>query len=207
MVSNQSDLFLREHAFVHSEVVAKAETFNIDYLLKEMTELQLRTCPQGLNSLSWLFWHLARVEDGCVSCIVMGRPQLFDEEDWGAKMGVSRRDAGTGMSKDDVAEFSKKVDLATLWAYRNAVGRRTRAMVGELWPDLWTAPIEAANVRQAAAVGVISADAAVEMEDFLTSRSRESGLFWWGLNHTLMHLGQVTMVQSIVKQRIKPNAS
>ena len=60
------DLFLREHAFVHTESVARSEAFNIDYLLKGVTDGQFRCCPDGMNSLAWLFWHAARVEDGLV---------------------------------------------------------------------------------------------------------------------------------------------
>ena len=42
------DLFLREHAFVHTEAVARAESFNIDYLLDGMTEAELRMRPHDM---------------------------------------------------------------------------------------------------------------------------------------------------------------
>jgi len=193
------DLFLREHAFVHTEAVARSEAFNIDYLLKEMTEEQFRTCPQGLNSLAWLFWHMARVEDGLVSCIAVGRDQLFEQDDWRERLGIARADVGTGMSKPEVAELSKQIDLSELWEYRDAVGRRTRGMVKDLWPDRWTEPIGVEDIRRAAAAGVIRSEAATGMENYLPGKPRESALFWWGLNHTLMHLGQVTMIHGVVK--------
>jgi hypothetical protein len=28
-------------------------------------------------------------------------------------------------------------------------------------------------------------------------------LFWWGLNHTLMHLGQVTMIHALMKGAVR----
>ena len=68
----------------------------------------------GMNSLAWLFWHVARVEDGFVSGIVMGRSQLLDEEDWSGRLNVLRRDFGTGMSRRDVAELSDRIDLPSL---------------------------------------------------------------------------------------------
>jgi SAM-dependent methyltransferase len=92
--------------------VAQAESFNVDYLLDGMTETQLRMRPHGLNSLAWLFWHVARVEDGFVSGIVMRRNQLFDEGGWGERLNVPRRDFGTGMSKKDVADLSESIDLS-----------------------------------------------------------------------------------------------
>jgi DinB superfamily len=193
------DLFLREHAFVHTEAVARSEAFNTDYLLKDVSDEQFRSCPYGLNSLAWLFWHMARVEDGLVSCIAFGRDQLFDRDDWRERLRIGRADVGTGMSKAEVAELSKQIDLSALWTYRDAVGRRTRVMVQDLWPDRWTAPIGVEDIRRAAAAGVIRSEAASAMENYLPGRTRESALFWWGLNHTLMHLGQVTMIHGVVQ--------
>jgi len=148
------DLFLREHAFVHTEAVAPSEAFNIDYLLRNISDEQFRSCPHGLNSLAWLFWHMARVEDGLVSCIAVGQEQLFDQDDWRDRLRTGRADMGTGMSKTEVAELSKQIDLASLWNYRDAVGRRTRVIVNDLWPDRWTAPIEVEDIRRAARAGV-----------------------------------------------------
>ena len=195
------DLFLREHAFVHTEAVARAESFNIDYLLDGMTEAQLRMRPHDMNSFAWLFWHMARVEDGFVSGIVMGRPQLLDEGKWGELLNVPGHDFGTGMSKSEVAGLSGRIDLKALWAYRDAVGRRTRSMVVDLWPDGWGTPIEADDLKQAASVGTITPDAATAMQQYLPGRSRESALFWWGLHHSLLHLGQITMLHGIVKAK------
>ena len=193
------NLFLREHAFVHTEAVARAESFNIDYLLHGMTDAQLRMRPHNINSFAWLFWHMARVEDGFVSGIVMRRPQLLDEGNWSEQLNVRGRDFGTGMSKSEVADISNHIDLTALWAYRDAVGRRTRSMVVDLWPDEWTTPIEADDLRQATSVGTFTPEAARAMEQYLPGRSREGALFWWGLNHSLMHLGQVTMLHGMVK--------
>ena len=60
-------------------------------------------------------------------------------------------------------------------------------------------PIEVEDVRRAGMAGVISSEAASTMEQYLPGRTREAALFWWGLNHTLMHLGQVTMIHAAVK--------
>jgi hypothetical protein len=179
--------------------VARAESFNVDYLLEGMTEAQLRMRPHGLNSLAWLFWHMARVEDGFVSGVVMRRNQLFDEGDWGERLNVHRRDFGTGMSKSDVADLSGRIALSALWDYRDDVGLRTRALVGDLWQEGWAALIEAKDLDRAAEAGIFTQEAAMEMQNYLPGRSRESALFWWGLNHSLMHLGQVAMIHAVVK--------
>ena len=190
---NPLNRFLRDHAFVHTRAVAEGDPFNMDYLVEGLTETQFRAQPHGLNSLAWIFWHTSRVEDGFVSCIVLGKDQLFDQDRWAERLGVPRRDVST--SKEEVAELSTSIDIGALLAYRDAVGRRTRAGLHAVWPDRWDTPIEVADVRRAITAGVCGK----EIELFLPGRPREAALNWWGLNHTLMHLGQVSMLQNIVR--------
>ena len=189
---NSLDLFLREHASVHTQAVAPADPFNMDYLLEGLTEGQIRKRPHGINSLAWIFWHISRVEDGLVSCIVLGRDQLFDQDNWANDLGVLTKDVST--AKDGVDELSNGINLDILLKYRDAVGRRTRDGVRDLWPTRWDAPIEVADVRRAIEAGVCGA----EFESFLPGKPRESALYWWGLNHTLMHLGQVSMIRNLL---------
>ena len=196
---NIIDLFLREHAFVHTEAVACAQSVNVDRLLTGLTDAQLRVRPHGLNSIAWLFWHVARVEDAFISGLAMQRPQLLDEGRWDARLNAGQRGFGTGMSKDEVAELSHRVDLQALWAYRDEVGRRTRTMVSERTDGDWTAAIQPAHIDWAADAGIFPKEVIDRLWGFLAGRSRESALFWWGLNHTLIHIGQVTMLLGTVK--------
>jgi hypothetical protein len=62
---NALDHFLREHSSVHRAAVVRA-AFNMDYLLEGLTDRQLRLRPHSLNSLAWIFWHVARTEDAFV---------------------------------------------------------------------------------------------------------------------------------------------
>ena len=146
------ELFLREHASVHSKEAAGGD-FSIDWLLADLTEAQWRTCPHGFNSIAWIFWHLARVEDGCLSIMVAGEPQLYDA-DRGARLRVDRRGDGEGMSKAEVAALSDAIDIGALQAYRNDVGRRTRAHASALWPTRWTEPIAEADVQRGIDAGI-----------------------------------------------------
>jgi DinB family protein len=193
------DVFLREHAFVHTEAVAKARSVNVDVFLKGLTDSQLRIRPHGLNSIAWLFWHVARVEDAFISGLVMQRPQLLDQGGWDARLNAGQRGFGTGMSREEVAELSDRIDLQALWAYRDEVGRRTRTMVRELSDHDWAGAIETAHIDQAAAAGIFTAEFVDRLKGFLPGRTRESALYWWGLDHTLIHIGQVMMLLGPVK--------
>lgn len=185
------DLFLREHASVHGKEAVPAD-FNVDWLVADLNEEQWRARPDGFNSIAWIWWHIARVEDGCVSLIVAGRPQLLDAER-AALLGVDRPGDGEGMSKAEVAEPSDTISIDALQAYRHDVGRRTREHARALWPDRWSEPITEADVRSAAEAGVATDD-----HSFVVGKPREMLLFWWGLHHSIHHIGQAAMIRARV---------
>ena len=188
------ELFLREHASVHTTTVAPS-SHNAEWMFAGLADEQWRALPHGFNSIAWLFWHVARVEDSCVAGVLMGVPQVFDEGDWPERLNVARRDDGEGMSKDEVAALSEAIDVAALREYRDAVGKRTREHAQALWPDRWSAPLTAADVQRVVDSGAMPADEA----GMLDGAPREQFLNWWSLHHTYHHLGQIAMVRAAVK--------
>ncbi len=103
-----------------------------DPAIEQLTEAQLRGRPHpGVNTIAWLVWHMARVEDIGVNRFATDRAQVLDDG-WLAKLAVGRRDVGTGMSDAEVDEFSARVDLAALRGYWDAVARRTPEVVASL---------------------------------------------------------------------------
>src|SRR5437667_8795221 len=103
-----------------------------DPAIKRLSEAQLRGRPHaGVNTVAWLLWHMARVEDVGVNRFVVDGPQVLDDG-WLAKLGVERRDVGTGMSDAEVDELSAHVDLDALRGYWDAVTRRTPEVVASL---------------------------------------------------------------------------
>jgi len=192
------ETFLRDHAFVHTSAVAPAFPFNIDYLFAGLSDAQLRTSPHGQNPFAWLLWHLARVEDACVGILVLGQTQLLDQDGWFARLGVGRRDLGTGMTKAEVAELSAAIRLDQLKEYRNAVGRRTRTLVSSIWPERWETPIEPGDIDRAEAAAVFDRATAEGMRQYLPGQTREAALLWWGLHHSLVHLGQLMMLRPVL---------
>jgi DinB superfamily len=64
--------FLRRYEPVHRVVT--------EGLLGELDETQIRHRPvEGVNSIAWIVWHIARAEDLGVSRFIAHRPQLYSE--------------------------------------------------------------------------------------------------------------------------------
>ena len=104
----------------------------VDGLLGKLPEAHLRARPHpGVNTVAWLLWHAARIEDVAVNRFLADRPQVLDDG-WLERLGVARRDVGTGMSDAEVDELSARIDLQALRGYWDAVSARTLALVETL---------------------------------------------------------------------------
>src|SRR5688572_6441461 len=132
-----SDFYLDSHAAVHSRAVAVPESgVTIEDLVFRGLSDDLARCRPGpeLNSIVWLTWHMARCEDVAINAVIAGEEQVLESGEWLRRLAVERTDIGTGMPGDEVGDFSQRVDIAAVRAYRAAVGTQTRKVVEALDP-------------------------------------------------------------------------
>jgi len=153
--------FLSRYGDIHGYLV--------EGLFAKLSEAQLRTRPHaGVNTISWLVWHSARIEDVAVNRFLSDRRQVLDEG-WLDRLAVPHRDVGTGMTDAQVDELSARIDLPALKGYWDAVSSRTLEVVEELRGRDLEALVPGERVRQA-----VRADSAVAPGvDWLTE-------FWAG---------------------------
>ncbi len=195
--------FLREHAAAHMPAVARSGFHLPEDMLSGLDERAMRATPHGANSVVWLLWHIARVEDACISAGLLGQPQVLDDPaaDWPRAMGVSRRDQGEGMSRDEVATLSANCSVQDVCAYRDAVGRQTRELVKGLKPESFARILTPGDVSRAIDVGVFS-----KHDNQLVGLPIENLLWWWGVQHSVYHIGQIALVRSMVGRSAGPLA-
>jgi hypothetical protein len=188
--------FLLGHGRLHAAEVAGGSPY-ADRVFAGLSDDQMRARPgKNLNSLVWLLWHMARTEDVAVNVVVAGRPQLLDE-DWRRRLNVRWRTIGTGMTHDDVAEFTARADVAAVRAYRSAVGLRTREVATALRPEAWDEIVAIADTAPANAAGAF----ALGWVDGVGYRawqghSRAAQLASSAIAHNAMHLGEAITVRS-----------
>ena len=94
---------------------------------------QLAYQPQpGANSVGWLLWHLARVQDDHVAEIA-GTEQAWTGDGWAGRLGLPYEPVATGWSQEaeEVGQFSVgSAELLT--GYYDAVHERSLAFVATL---------------------------------------------------------------------------
>ncbi len=169
-----------------------------DPALKQLGESQLRGRPHPrVNTIAWLLWHMARVEDVGVNRFVVDGPQVLDDG-WLAKLGVDRRDVGTGMSDAEVDELSARVDLDALRGYWDALTRRTPEVVASLRGSDLDALVPRERVeRVASAEGAVAPGAEWLTEFWAAGRTRAWVLAQTPLLHVYGHYFEARAVAGL----------
>ena len=156
----------------------------VDDLFKGLRDEQVRQRPGGLNSIAWLVWHLARVQDAAVSRFVGDRPQVLEEGRWNQAMRLDRRDVGSGMTSEEVDALSAAIDITALRGYHRAVAERTRLIATSLSPAAWNEVVPAERIHQVVAAEGLLIDAGRWVEEFW---ARQHSRAWYLLQVGLLH--------------------
>ena len=171
-------------------------------LLTELTDSQIRARPvDGVNTIAWIVWHMARAEDLGVSRFVGHRAQLFFEGEWGKRLNVPEADVGTGMTAAEVAELSKRIDLGCLCAYWAQVARHTRSIVETLRPEDLDFVNDSVYIRQVVEKDGVFREAGQWGEGYwaeLPDRSKGYFLGYLGLSHNWVHFSEAMVTRSLM---------
>jgi hypothetical protein len=196
---NTLESFLLDHARVHAaSLTNNAGGLSVAELAaRNLTDDQWRLRPHGLNSLAWIFWHIARFEDVAVNVMVSGRRQVFHEGGWADRLGIHRADAGTEMTFTEVEDLSQTVDVPAIRDYRNAVGSRTRQIAASLRPDDLDGIPPAERLERIRSEGVFIPKAEWVLKIW---EGKPAGWFlaWLAAGHSYMHLGQGRWVKKLI---------
>lgn len=145
------------------------------------------------NSIGWVMWHLARVEDVVIHVVVRGQRPVLATGDWGRRMGVSDERVGTGFTEAEVETFSRAADPEQVDAYWQAVRAATAAWFAEV-------PLEALDAvpdldaRLATVPPIVPAEAEWLLKFW---RGRPAGWFlrFPVIDHGFLHLGQMQEIR------------
>jgi hypothetical protein len=101
-----------------------------------LTADQLATAPApGANTIGWLVWHLARVQDHHVAELTETE-QIWTSGDWAKRCGLDPDPNNTGYGHGPEQVLSVRPETpAVLLAYLDAVHQRTTSMLEGLSPD------------------------------------------------------------------------
>ena len=187
------DFFLTRYGEVHTGLV--------DGLFGSLSDAQLRARPHpGVNTVAWLLWHSARIEDVALNRFLTDRAQVLEE--WIERLAVTRRDVGTGMTDAQVDDLSARIDLQALRGYLGAVTGRTLAVVETLRGSDLESPVPEDRVRSVVRSEDVVAPGAEWLTDFWASgRSRAWTLAQTALLHPYGHYYEARVAAGLLGSR------
>lgn len=184
-------IFLGRHKRMHAHIAR---------LTEGLSEAQMRqACVYpAANPLAWLLWHMTRVEDGAVNLLIGHGPQVLNEA-WLARLGITRRDVGSGMARAEVVDLCAAVDLSALRAYSAAVAERTAAFVAALTPTDLDAVVSAEHIRWAfEAEHMVEGPTGTRLQAVWRDMTRGYFLFFLPITHTYEHIGQADLLRGLL---------
>ena len=101
-----------------------------EHAVEGLDTAALTTAPRpGANTIGWLVWHVARVQDHHVAEL-LDTEQIWTTSSWSSRFGLEpdARDTGYGHDEDDVARVRPDGPEALL-GYLREVDARTRQML------------------------------------------------------------------------------
>jgi hypothetical protein len=193
------EIFLPQHAMVHSEQMALSAWSFEDEVWQGIIEDTARRIPAGEeHSIAWCIWHIARIEDVVMNVLVDGTDQLLIAGGWLEKLGVSACDTGNAMGMDAVERLSAAVDLQALREYRAAVGRKTRAIVRALPDERFPRKIEPERLRRVADERLVAPEAH-EIIEYWAGKTVGGLLAMPPTRHCLVHLNEALRLTQKIK--------
>lgn len=181
---------------VHSATLSRSGLWSfVDDIWQDMTEEAIRRIPQNCDhSVAWIIWHIARIEDVSMNLLVAGRPQILVRENWLERMKVTVQHTGNAMHAKDVANLSATIDIEALWAYRLAVGRRTREIVQRLRPKELKQKAQPHRLQQVMDEGAV-VEGARGIVDYWGRRNIAGLLLMPPTRHNFIHLNEAWRVK------------
>ena len=188
-------MFFNQHAALHTAAVGPGTSWSYeDEIFGGITEVQARLIPPGGDhSIVWLVWHVARIEDITMNILIAGEAQIL-YSGWFEQLKISARDAGNGMNAVEIAALSTESDIASLRAYRQAVGRRTRQIVQDLGPEKLKQKVDPDRLQQVIDEGAVL-PAGQGVIDYWSKRDIAGLLLMPPTRHNFIHLNEASRIK------------
>lgn len=188
--SQALELFLTQHAMVHSPGLGKSGEWSFDEeIWQDLPAAKARRLPPGgEHSIAWMIWHIARCEDITINVLVAESTQVIDDG-WMERLNARVYDTGNAMDEVAVGQFSEAIDLAALRDYRMEVGRRTREIVRSLQPGEFQRLVKPAGIQRIKDLGAVVPEASYLLDYW--RKQKVSGLMLMpATRHPFVHLNE-----------------
>lgn len=197
-------LFLALHSKLHLSSISQTEQNEVDSLLSDLSRNEYNIMPTSKDeTIAWVLWHIARIEDLTMGILAANGEQLFNDE-WKSALCSPITDTGNALSDDEIIELSRCLNIEKLIAYRNAVGKKTRDIVNSLSFDDMKRKVSLSGLeRVREAGGLTDQEDSIWLLDFWGRKDVAGLLLMPPTRHVIMHLNDCCKWKKHIRENKK----
>lgn len=110
------------------------------------------------KTLAYSIWHIFRIEDIVCHTLILQDKQVLECGNWQKKTGADIITTGNELAGQNIAEFSKKLDVKPLYEYAKAVKDSTNEFLQSLEYSVLKQKFTEEDRNRVAACGGVSSD-------------------------------------------------
>ncbi|MFR3728556.1 DinB family protein [Lacrimispora sp.] len=188
-IEQSKNLFLMLHAKLHLSEISGTEQNEVDNLINDLSHNEYAIMPTVKDeTIAWVIWHIARIEDLTMSILVANENQLFTDK-LKQKMNAPITDTGNALSDDEIISLSKNLIMQEVLHYRNEVGKRTRQIVKKLKPEDMKRKVSSQGLEKILRDGgVTSQEKSIWLLDYWAKKDIAGILLMPPTRHVMLHI-------------------
>lgn len=141
------------------------------------------------KTIAYSIWHIFRIEDIVAHTVILGDEQVFFSGNYQARIHSPILTTGNELVKQQIADFSKQLDLNELYSYIFAVKESTEKLVEGLPYDGLKRKIPEDRKADLQASGVVSTDeSAAWLVDYWCNKDLRGLIQMPFSRHWIMHI-------------------
>ena len=155
------------------------------------------------KTIAYSIWHIARIEDIVAHTPIANDEQVFFSGNWQKKIGSPIITTGNELVKDEIKEFSQRLDIEKLYSYAEEVKKATELLLTELPFDKLKEKISAnANQKLIDSKCVSDDENAVWLIDYWCGKNIKGLIQMPFSRHLIMHTEAALRIAEKLKQTI-----
>lgn len=182
-------LFLDIHARLNEARVSNTSFNEVDQLIQDLTVEEYAVMPtKNDETIAWVLWHIARIEDITMNILVAKQKQIFNE-DWQTLLHCPITDTGNALNDDEIIELSHSINIQELLNYRNEVAKQTRKIVSLLTYEDMIRKVDITDIHKIKQInGVTDHENSIWLLDFWSKKDVAGLLLMPPTRHVMLHL-------------------
>lgn len=203
-IQQAKDIFLKLHGKLHKSKVSDGTHNEVDELVRDLEDEEYSIMPTSRDeTIAWVLWHIARIEDLTMNILIADGNQVFDDR-WKTRLNTTVTDTGNALTDEEIICLSKSLNIPELLNYRNEVGRRTREIVQNLLAEDMKRNVSQQGLdRILSEGGITQQEDSIWLLDFWGKKDVAGLLLMPPTRHVIMHLNDCCKWKSVIRTKKK----